>query len=143
MFLWSGTSSNYRKAPIAWDIVCNPKSVGGLNIILLAEWNQATMLKLLWNIQGNKDKLWIKWLEAYYVKGGNIQEWNPSQDCSWILKRIMKSIELCGLLPDWNATLHEDKFATTKQYHRLRGEKHKVDWNMVLFNNVARPRAKF
>ncbi|XP_058759242.1 uncharacterized protein LOC131632512 [Vicia villosa] len=47
MYLWSGKSSNSKKAPIAWDIVCYQKNAGGLNINFLTEWNQAIMLKLL------------------------------------------------------------------------------------------------
>lgn len=142
MFLWSGKSASSKKTPIAWDRMCDPKNYGGLNITSLTEWNQATMFKLLWNIQGKKDKLWVKWLDAYYVKGGDFKDWSPPQDCSWILKRIVKSKNLCVQQPDWKITLAEEKFVISKHYHRLRGDKKKVDWYTVFFHNMARPRAK-
>ncbi|KAH1222734.1 putative ribonuclease H protein [Glycine max] len=48
-FMWTGKESLTRKAPVAWDHICNPLSAGGLNMISLLEWNKATIGKLLWN----------------------------------------------------------------------------------------------
>lgn len=70
-FIWSGKDCS-RKAPIAWDKVCDPRCEGGLNIIALRIGTRQTMLKLLWNIQGKKDKLWVKGLDEYYVKGMDV-----------------------------------------------------------------------
>lgn len=53
---------------MAWDTVCNLKGVEGLNIASLGEWNQETMGKLLWNLQNKVDKLWVKWINIYYIK---------------------------------------------------------------------------
>lgn len=47
-YLWSGVK---KKAHIAWDKVCYPKEVGGMNFTSLSEWNIATISKLLWNMK--------------------------------------------------------------------------------------------
>lgn len=67
-FMWTGKESLTRKAPVAWDHICNPLSAGGLNMISLLEWNKATIGKLLWNVCEKKDRLWINWIHAYYIK---------------------------------------------------------------------------
>ncbi|XP_058755140.1 uncharacterized protein LOC131628305 [Vicia villosa] len=59
-FKWSGGAEITRKAPVAWDKMCEPKNSRGLNITALKEWNVATMGKLTWNIQAKADKLWHK-----------------------------------------------------------------------------------
>jgi hypothetical protein len=55
-FLWSGKDEISRKVPVAWEKICEPKISGGLNVISLIEWNQATIGKLLWNLQSKADK---------------------------------------------------------------------------------------
>ena len=60
------------KTPIAWDVVCKPKSAGGLNVINLHSWNQATLGKLLWNIHMKAYHIWIKWLDTFYFKGHEV-----------------------------------------------------------------------
>lgn len=36
-FLWTGKEEVSRKAPVAWEKVCDPKSAGGLNVTALLE----------------------------------------------------------------------------------------------------------
>lgn len=67
-FLWAGKESPSRKAPIAWDYVCDHVDDGGLNITSVKEWNKATLGKLLWNLGTLKDKMWIQWIHYYYIK---------------------------------------------------------------------------
>lgn len=59
-YLWTNTEETTKKAPIAWDTVCNPKEARGTNIVSLKEWNQATIGKLLWNLQAKANKLWMR-----------------------------------------------------------------------------------
>ncbi|XP_058763598.1 uncharacterized protein LOC131637052 [Vicia villosa] len=143
MFLWSGKIEGSRKAPVAWDRVCDPKKAGGLNIISLKEWNAATMIKLLWNVQAKKDKLWVKWINAYYIKGQDVQEWQIPHDCSWIIKQIMKSRGLITNDPNWRMKLDYEKFKTRDSYELLRETQPLVSWRSVFYANHARPRALF
>uniref|UniRef100_M1C2G7 Reverse transcriptase n=1 Tax=Solanum tuberosum TaxID=4113 RepID=M1C2G7_SOLTU len=38
-YVWSGTNTITKKALVAWERVCSPKSVGGLNLINLHSWS--------------------------------------------------------------------------------------------------------
>ncbi|KAG5619824.1 hypothetical protein H5410_005042 [Solanum commersonii] len=45
-FLWSGGADTSRKALIAWETLCLPKVVGGLNFLDITTWNNvANILK--------------------------------------------------------------------------------------------------
>ncbi|XP_048503092.1 uncharacterized protein LOC125498839 [Beta vulgaris subsp. vulgaris] len=66
-YLWSGKSEG-RKAPVAWDNLCLKKSCGVWNLKDLVTWNKAAVAKHLWAITQKQDRLWIKWIHAYYIK---------------------------------------------------------------------------
>lgn len=89
-FLWTGGDLISRKAPVAWNHVWDPVSAGGLNLLALLEWNKATIGKLLWNICQKSNKLWVKWVHTYYIKGQDISDYQPATHCSWVLKAIFK-----------------------------------------------------
>ncbi|OIT19123.1 hypothetical protein A4A49_57378, partial [Nicotiana attenuata] len=57
-----------KKALVAWEKICRPKSKGGLNITDLSIWNRAALIKHLWNVCMKKDKVWIRWVHVYYIK---------------------------------------------------------------------------
>lgn len=58
------------------------RECGGLKITYLADWNKATILKMLWNLHMKSDKLWIRWIDAYYLKGENIMQWKVKDSSS-------------------------------------------------------------
>jgi hypothetical protein len=68
----------------------------------LVEWNQATIGKLLWNLQSKADKLWVKWIDAYYLKAQDIMTWQGPQSFSWILKRISNCREIVAQTQYWD-----------------------------------------
>ncbi|KAH0706018.1 hypothetical protein KY289_011094 [Solanum tuberosum] len=84
---WSGT-----KALVAWERVCSPKSVGGLNLINLHSWNKAAIAKHCWDLEHKQEKLWIKWVHSYYIKRTPFQEVIISQQACW-----MVSLQSTGL----------------------------------------------
>lgn len=59
VFLWTGQNPS-RKALVFWQQFNLPKSSGGWNIILIAEWNKADVIKLLWALSFKVDNLWVK-----------------------------------------------------------------------------------
>lgn len=89
-FLWGGDDSHRKTPLIAWDMVCLDKKSGGLNIKDCRNWNIAAIGKLVWAVSNKKDTLWVKWVNAVYLKGAEFWSYNPSQDCSWAWKRINK-----------------------------------------------------
>lgn len=68
-FMWSGTNVTTKRALISWEKVCQAKSTGGLNILNLKSWNKAAILKLQWDLTTKEDRLWIKWVHMYHIKG--------------------------------------------------------------------------
>lgn len=78
-----------RKTLITWNKICRPKATGDLNIIDLQQWNKATILKQLWNLAKKKDKLWITWIHAYYLK--DRKPWEvQNKKTSWIVGKYYK-----------------------------------------------------
>lgn len=67
-FLWSGCDLNPKKAKIAWEAICRPKTEGGLGLRSLQEINKVTCLKLLWRLLTNRTSLWVKWIHNNVLK---------------------------------------------------------------------------
>ncbi|KAF3645514.1 hypothetical protein FXO38_19607 [Capsicum annuum] len=74
-FLWSGGVDISKKALVAWEQLCRPYAVGGLNFLDIQTWNRAAISKLLWNLCKKKDRLWVKWVHLYYVSGKQGTPW--------------------------------------------------------------------
>lgn len=66
---------NSTKALVAWDTMCMPKTVGGLNIIEFGRWNRATIRKLLWALSHKKNTLWVQCIHIFfYIKARNLED---------------------------------------------------------------------
>ena len=61
--------------------------------------NKVLLLKSLWDLTTKKDRLWIKWVNDYYMKGVNIMHIKVSSTASWMLSRIIDSRDL---LSNWD-----------------------------------------
>ncbi|XP_058765820.1 uncharacterized protein LOC131639335 [Vicia villosa] len=101
-FMWTGGKEISRKSPISWDKVCRPKCNGGMNLISLQIWNQATLSKLLWSISCKADSLWVRWVHAYYLKKDKIMDVKIRISCSWILKAILKQRDNVNNMQVWH-----------------------------------------
>lgn len=130
-----------RKALIAWKTVCSPKNHGGLKLIDLEVWNRANLAKLLWNLSGKSDSLWVKWIHEYYLKNKPFIEADLKNNSSWIIKAITKKRNTTQQLPVWIDMQHRNKFSMRKVYLALHHSTHNVVWRTLLFGNVAQPRA--
>ncbi|PHU22700.1 hypothetical protein BC332_07807 [Capsicum chinense] len=72
-FLRTGETNISKRALVAWEKVCLPRSVGGLNVQHLVTWNGAAIIKHLWAIAEEKNCLWIKWIHTYYMKNACLE----------------------------------------------------------------------
>ena len=95
-FLWTGGTEVTKKALLAWDKVCLPRTAGGLHILDITVWNRAAISKLLWNLCSKRDTLWVWWMHCYYIKGRPKWESNPTQ-------KILK-MKLCLQDIGWQIT---------------------------------------
>ncbi|KAL0367896.1 UNVERIFIED_CONTAM: hypothetical protein Scaly_1008500 [Sesamum calycinum] len=82
-FLW-----NSKRAPVAWEDICHPKNEGGLGIRHTQTWNVALLARVLWNIHRKADTLWVQWVDAIYLKGGSVWDWQPRKGDSPLLQRL-------------------------------------------------------
>ncbi|WMV10436.1 hypothetical protein MTR67_003821 [Solanum verrucosum] len=55
-FIWSRTNTINKRALIAWDKICLPKSVGDMNLINIKLWNQVVIAKTSWDLAHKSDK---------------------------------------------------------------------------------------
>ncbi|XP_069143460.1 uncharacterized protein [Solanum lycopersicum] len=102
----------------------------------MAIWNRAAIVKLCWDLAQKEDKLWIKWIHAYYLKDQNV--WQKRDQASWMIRRIMNA----KLIVD-QCQPKQGKGVIKHIYDYLRGEKIKPEWRCLLFKNPARPKACF
>lgn len=84
-FLWS-VSLNKRKALVSWEGVCKPVKCGGLGIKHVRWWNLGLLVKLVWDIALNKERLWIRWVHSYYSL-----DIRASSASSWVWKEILRA----------------------------------------------------
>lgn len=54
--LWTCGIEKSRRALVAWEILCRPKSTGVLGLINYYIWNKAVLCKHLWVVALKKDK---------------------------------------------------------------------------------------
>lgn len=132
-----------KKAPIAWEKVCWPRSVGGFNVLHIETWNKAAICKLLWNLCTKKNKLWVRWVHIYYVKGRQIWEVETKQ-ASWIQNKILKAKKYLDQAGIRIVDVTQMKiFSIKKIYPAMRGEFTKVPQRKLMCNYFAVPRWLF
>ncbi|XP_070016028.1 uncharacterized protein [Nicotiana sylvestris] len=90
-YVWSGCNTISKKALVSWERVFAPKSVGGLGLANLQKWNKAAIAKSFWDLAQKQDKLWIKWIHAYYIKGQAIKTMTIPQQACWMTRKIMEA----------------------------------------------------
>lgn len=69
------------------------------------------------------DKLWIRWVNAYYLKGASIMHWQVKDY--------------------WEKSMQQQSFKTNEMYIELRGEGANKSWKHFFSHNHARPHACF
>lgn len=76
-FLWQGTYFSSKPGYAAWEKVCAAKKEGGLGIRNIQVWNIAALGKFVWEIARKQDTMWVRWVNAIYVKGENWWGYQP------------------------------------------------------------------
>ncbi|CAN1786346.1 Putative ribonuclease H protein At1g65750 [Linum perenne] len=98
-FVWGGSNDQRKIHLVSWDIICRPKSQGGLGLRKARELNEAYTMKLGWQLLKHPDKLWVRVLTTKYLKeyGGNMEirrkNWGSN---SWrSIRRIWPTLKNC------------------------------------------------
>nr|XP_016511047.1 PREDICTED: uncharacterized protein LOC107828276 [Nicotiana tabacum] len=133
-FLWTGQCATSRKALVAWERLCMPKSAGGLNIIEFQTWNKAAMSKLFWVITAKKDTLWVQWIHNFYIKRRDISEMETPKQACWLVRKIFdarKWYRNNDLYTELQQFTHADKFIIKKAFMHLIPQYPKVMWKSL------------
>ncbi|TMX04717.1 hypothetical protein EJD97_005454, partial [Solanum chilense] len=105
-------------------------------LINLQVWNDAAIAKLCWDLANKEDKLWIKWIHAYYLKGQN--EWQKRDQASWMIRKVMNAKQIVDQIQPM-----QGKEMIKQIYDYLRGEKTKPEWRCLMYKNSSTPKATF
>lgn len=82
---------------VNWQKVTLPKSLGGLGIRNAREANTSLLGKLVWDVQQNKDKLWVQLLRnRYNVKGNFLGHNSKTSSPTWGAINKAKDILIGG-----------------------------------------------
>lgn len=140
-FIWTCSYKISRNNSVAWKTVCSSRKQGGLDIINLSVWNEATLLKCLWNLCRKEDNLWMKWIHTHYFKKQDVLQVDISNSGTWIIKSIMRqrgNIARVQNLQD----LQQKKFPMKSIYEALNDDNTTVLWSNLFSWNMVRPRAQ-
>jgi hypothetical protein len=96
-FIWSGDLDKRKLVTVAWKKVCRPLSEGGLGIRSLITLNEASNLKLCWDLLNSQEQ-WAILLKSRVIRG---------QSC--ITYHIFSSI-WSGIKNEFNVVLENSSF---------------------------------
>ena len=68
---------------VASDLICKPKSKGGLGIKQITAWKTALMGKYVWDISSKADRLRVRWVNHVYIKNATWLEYGNTSTASW------------------------------------------------------------
>lgn len=143
IFLWTGDTNASKKALLSWENLCLPRVAEGLNLKNMEYWNKAAVCKLLWAITHKKDKLWVRWVNSYYVKGRPLTGFHCTANMSWPLRKILGCMDLIENVGGWTAVMKHVVFSINLMYQKLSGDDLKVPWRRVVSHNPATPKSLF
>lgn len=86
-FLWSANPDRLKSNLVRWEVVCLPRSKGGLGLRRVKEFNAACLLKLAWSISFS-NSLWAIWFRERKLRGRAIWQLNFHRGGSCICKSI-------------------------------------------------------
>lgn len=66
-FYWNSSDNKHKYRMVKWDLICRPKSMGGLGIINTLVMNKCLMIKWWWKIMFLEERpTWLSLLKAKY-----------------------------------------------------------------------------
>ncbi|RVW16209.1 Transposon TX1 uncharacterized 149 kDa protein [Vitis vinifera] len=89
-FLWSGIGEGKRDHLVRWDIVCRPKTIGGLGLGNISRRNLALLGKWLWRYPREGSALWHQVILSIY--GSHSNGWDANTVVRWSHRCPWKAI---------------------------------------------------
>ncbi|XP_010419362.1 PREDICTED: uncharacterized protein LOC104705067 [Camelina sativa] len=88
-FLWSGNIDEGKGAKVVWEVVCLPKSEGGLGLRRLSDWNRTLLLKLVWRLFEPSNSLWAAWHHLHHLRNDSLWDVHYPTGASWAWKTLL------------------------------------------------------
>nr|GEY99331.1 hypothetical protein [Tanacetum cinerariifolium] len=82
------------KAKVSWEVICLPKSEGGLGLRNLHIFDYVLMTTHIWNIVSSKDSLWVRWIHTYKLQGRSFGDVLVKSDTSWGWRKLLQLREI-------------------------------------------------
>ncbi|XP_056697428.1 uncharacterized protein [Spinacia oleracea] len=142
-FLWSGQAYSNKPSNISWDRSCCDKKYGGLGFRDVFKWNIASMGKYVWAIASKQDNVWIKWINAVYVKDGDWWTFQPKASASWYWKRICATKEMLKLVYTQAEFVAITHYSVKGVYEKIIGVKPLIHWDCMVWNRLNIPKHRF
>ena len=139
-FLWTGKANDCKPGAVAWDKLCNPKKEGGLGFRNIMLWNLAAVNKLAWDIAQKKDNMWVKWVNAVYIREADWGSYEAPNSASWAWKFVCKAKNEANRKLGSYGWLRDTNFSIKKQYMKLKGEGENTHWNGFVWNRYTMPK---
>lgn len=89
-FLWGKLDKTRYISLIGWDKVCRKKDEGGLGVRDIKLFNDALLLKLVWQLASGQDKLWVKFFQAKYYPRKGLWANASTGGCSLLGRELQK-----------------------------------------------------
>ncbi|CAL1397336.1 unnamed protein product [Linum trigynum] len=96
-FFWSGSM---QKSSLHWcrkEILCMPKSEGGLGFRSFNDFNLALLAKQAWRLLTTPDSLWSRLLKGLYFPRGDFLNAKKGSRASWIWASLWEAKKVIGL----------------------------------------------
>lgn len=91
--------------------------------------------------EGNR--LWIRWIHGFYIKQADIYEMKISNQCSWVVKKILGAREYLKKVQDGREWLQKPSFSIKNLYKVFSDITLKVPWAKLLCQNSAPAKCVF
>ncbi|KAH1130409.1 hypothetical protein J1N35_001787 [Gossypium stocksii] len=89
-FIWGASNGNRKIALVSWDLLCQPKSNGGLGLRSLQNHNTSFMMKLGFKLLTDESSLWVKVLRSKYGVQKGIPESLSRGRCSFLCRSLSR-----------------------------------------------------
>ncbi|VFQ78101.1 unnamed protein product [Cuscuta campestris] len=100
-------------------------------------WNYAPIMNVVWDIDGKKDILWVRWIHARYIKECDFWTYKPKQDSCHYWKEMMRVKEKFADMPT------QYPYTISKGYDWLQGAREKPKWRDWVWNKFTPPKIRF
>ncbi|XP_074291036.1 uncharacterized protein LOC141617788 [Silene latifolia] len=144
-FQWDGGVDYLRSLLVSWEKICRPKHEGGLGLNCAIQWNKAAVGKLVWWLATKPDQLWVKWINAVYIKGDNWLEYSSTNNSSWSWRKIcsVKSIFQESYQHHIWAMDQGRDYSIAKGYEFIINKGERVQWHQFVWNKYTLPKHSF